>query len=1315
MPKSHNNQELFSNYYLEERLPERNTWQEPEGLTEAYGEISELYHERKSFLKATKEAQTEEEWIKPILKTLGFKYITQPSESIFNTTKVPDYAFFLNDDNKRKAYKAAEDNKKNLFNFALAVGDAKRWGRNLNELSPNKQIDEYLRITDSRWGILTNGRLWRIYHLDSSYRLDTYYEVDLVDLIESEDQEKFKYFYLFFRPRSFVEDGFLSEVYDRSEDFTASVSEDLKENAFDALRELCQGFLSGNPELGEEDLGDIYENSLVLLYRLIFLLYAESEEEENLLPMDNETYRKSHSLEALKKKVVEKKKNNESLLSSSHRYWGWLKELFSFIDKGEETLGVYEYNGGLFDSKKHQFLDEKYKIGNKYIGEAIRKVSYSEAEGGFIDYQDLDVRELGAIYEGLLEHKPIVEEEKVKWEEDLSERKETGSYYTPEYIVKYIVENTISPLVKEKREEIEEGLEKQLNGSGGDDIEIDQRKLKEKREEVREKVLDLKVLDPAMGSGHFLVEATEKLANSIASLEEELFPEEQQGGTTQEAERKDSVKELKRQIVERSIYGVDKNPLATELAKLSLWLHTVAKGEPLSFLDHHLRTGNSLIGIDIEEMKAMPSEREQMAGLFTSNLVQDLGRAIGHLSLIEEITSGSRDDVQEKKSEWRDIRSWIEKYKKAANVRLSTSFGNNVNDDEYRAVLQAAANDDIDAVKSEQFFQKAQMIAESRSFFHWELEFPDIFRNREGKELRNSGFDAIVGNPPWVFTRGQNFSKEYKEYFTSYLKSQSVETEERGLNIQTGKVNLYSLFYVKCIALQKYGSNFGFIVPNNLLRSTPYSPIRKYILDNTKIRQIVNLGEGVFEKVTASTVITVLERKKNIHKDKTKIIIGKDSLENNREERTRYLKQSSFEENVNYTFNILLTEKESGLVKKIRRKSSPLGSFCKYMIEGVVGSKERDVFEKKKDETFKKFLDGGDIERYGYDFKDRYLRYHRDKLHRARPKEVFESEAKIIVQRISGGEKPLVATLDRKQHYTYASTNNVILKEDTDVTYEFIVALLNSTLINWYYSINFTNLSNLTVNISKTFLEKIPVPSLNHDENQKIQKSVKNILEIKNKKRGLNLNIEDYLTHYSDGKPLGEICTPVEGLSDTILTRTSSDLNGLMIGGVECKEKGTNLVIQISMRYKPEEEQSQETDRWGYTGTDAIPAMKTSGDENIQELIKEFVPLAINKASGFANFRENATKTISPIKRLEKLTLPKLEDVESVLGKYLEKKEKAEKLEEEIQESNHQIDAIVFDLYDLDEDGVRTVLDSLETPEDEKSDIMYKFRQVSRL
>ncbi len=135
-------------------------------------------------------------------------------------------------------------------------------------------------------------------------------------------------------------------------------------------------------------------------------------------------------------------------------------------------------------------------------------------------------------------------------------------------------------------------------------------------------------------------------------------------------------------------------------------------------------------------------------------------------------------------------------------------------------------------------------------------------------------------------------------------------------------------------------------------------------------------------------------------------------------------------------------------------------------------------------------------------------------------------------------------------------------------------------------------------------------------------------------------------------------------------------------------------------------------DRWGYTETDLIPAMKFTGDEMELALIREFTELAVNEGSGFANFRKKATKTMSILDRLEKLTLPKLSDVESGLKKYLEQKAKAERLEKEIRETDHTIDAIVFDLYGLTEEEVETVLDSLGTEERDKEDILRKFKEL---
>ena len=206
-------------------------------------------------------------------------------------------------------------NTNQFFNTALAVGDAKAWSRNLdrktqdggdpfNNQNPNYQIDSYLRDADKDWGILTNGRQWRLYHRQTSYRLDSFYEVDLAALLsENRDLDAFRYFYNLFRRDAFIPDpsgaAFLDHVLGESQQYTVGVSDDLKNRVYDVLRRLIGGFLDfprngfdrANPPLDE-----IQTNCLILLYRVLFILYAES---RDLLPLDNRDYAMQYSLDHL--------------------------------------------------------------------------------------------------------------------------------------------------------------------------------------------------------------------------------------------------------------------------------------------------------------------------------------------------------------------------------------------------------------------------------------------------------------------------------------------------------------------------------------------------------------------------------------------------------------------------------------------------------------------------------------------------------------------------------------------------------------------------------------------------------------------------------------------------------------------------------------------------------------------------------------------------------------------------------------------------------------------------------------------------------
>ncbi len=832
---NYRNSKLFSHAFLEEHLPNLSEWQILENELKAA--IEKLYSLFQQALPATSEASLEEELIRPILAdVLGFSYLVQPSAAVFKTHRQPDYALFASEEEKQGA--KAFDGDKRLFESALAVADAKAWDVDLDAVGPASQMHDYVLISGLRWGILTNGRRWRLTHRDTVHELDTFFEIDLEELLKANDPASLKYFLLFFHAKSFQPGGFLDRVLTQSVEYAQRVGAELKENVYEALRCLCQGFLGGNAELSPEELSTIHQNALIVLYRILFLLYAESEPERELLPLSNAEYKEQIGLCAVKRKVSDK----SDWLKEKHALWTELRDLFRLINQGSETLGICAYNGGLFDPQLHPQL-EHWQIGDRYLAEAVKLLACTDVEGrrGFLDYSALDVRELGSIYEGLLEHKLIRQDGELVWEKDRSQRKKTGSYYTPEYIVQYIVEQTIGPLIDEIQSGLKTDLDKlneKILRARGENRTLLERQRDSLFKKARERVLDLKTLDPAMGSGHFLVSACDYIARRIAELEAELAGEE-----TEEA-----VQALKRTVAERCLYGVDLNPLATELAKLSLWLHTVAKGKPLSFLDYHLRTGNSLIGARVKDLERPPSGKAHEIGLWESRLVQDLAKAIGYLNFIKTSASASRSDIEEKKQRWKLVNAWIGKYKQAADVWLSSHFGNTVSDGDFQRVLQAAASAKMDEVTGAPTFRKAREVAAEKRFFHWELEFPDVFFDKYGRKLENPGFDAVIGNPPYVDSENMVKSMpEERDFIATTFDAAS------------GNWDLYVPFWELAAKIKNNYGRASLITPNKWLSIGYGRALRKLVA-----AQVYEIGDftrcEVFEDAGIFPIVTFVRK-----------------------------------------------------------------------------------------------------------------------------------------------------------------------------------------------------------------------------------------------------------------------------------------------------------------------------------------------------------------------------------------------------------------------------------------------------------------------
>nr|WP_228021212.1 type I restriction endonuclease [Microcystis sp. LEGE 08355] len=287
------NKPLFSQHYLEHRLPDSPEWQED--VSVAFSRLESLYQQKKAILPTLNEAQTEAELIQPILEILGFSYIPQVSSRGKGRSERPDYALFATENDRYQAY-ALQNNERAFYSQVLAIAEAKYWQRSLSDVSkndqrdiwknsnPSFQITNYLTGTGVDWGILTNGREWRLYYRQASSTATEFYPVDLMELLEGGDRQKFRYFWLFFRQEAFIKDihgqNFLERIREGSTTYATRVGNELKELVFDRIfPDISKGFVSLNTDI-QPDL--LYEASLSLLYKLLFLLYAEA---RDLLPV----------------------------------------------------------------------------------------------------------------------------------------------------------------------------------------------------------------------------------------------------------------------------------------------------------------------------------------------------------------------------------------------------------------------------------------------------------------------------------------------------------------------------------------------------------------------------------------------------------------------------------------------------------------------------------------------------------------------------------------------------------------------------------------------------------------------------------------------------------------------------------------------------------------------------------------------------------------------------------------------------------------------------------------------------------------------
>ena len=1369
------NRDLFSNHYLNDHLRQTESWKDvtQDEVRGVYDEIQELWNEKKDRVVDYNEAQLERNFIRPIFDILGIPF--EIEETVMRNARRPDYGFFPS----VKAADAAFD-RNNFYEEAIAVADAKRWGRKLDSRgeekrdfeNPSYQIHAYLQDTPPQWAVLTNGKKWRLYHGPTSHRLDSYYEIDLPEILQYAEEggnlQDFKEFYLFFRQEAFLSDQsgdcFLDDVYAESSVFAEAIGEDLQNNIYEAIRVLAEGFLDTNDNLGEDDLGLIHDSSLIYLYRLIFILYAESEGRD-LLPTDNDVYRESYSLNDLKQRVAENRDETQQHYQTwQMKLWDRLEELFVLINQGsrgkeipKDQLYIPAYNGGLFrtdpepdDSPEARFL-AAHQVDDAHLAEVIDLLTRREADEGdgqvFVDYSSLDERHLGSIYEGLLEYKldvakaPLtvesgeyssaengdvvaVEKGEVYLRTDAGERKATGSFYTPEYVVEYIVDETLSPLVGDIREDLlgQDPFDKEGGGQFAEDF--------------ADRVFDLKILDPAMGSGHFLVNAVDYLAREIIDAQERQDKQAVEAGDeehisdpmTEEGELRD-INWARRKVAQRCLYGVDLNPLATELAKVSLWLRTLAAEQPLAFLDHHLKTGNSLVGSEIEEILEENGNESDSGQLtlqqsFAHTRQQALEHVMDRFQDLLSIDNETLEDVKKMEQMYEEVRddSLYQHLIAIANVHTADEFGLDIPGDAAKRMAGALRNDSWEEIEGQGWFQSAQSMAKNENFFHWGLEFPVVFYGEDGIRKEGGGFDAVIGNPPYVRQEQLSASKQFFEINYGCYDSAA---------------DLYVYFLEKGQQILRKDATMGYIVSNKFVHADYGEEIRESLSKETQLRRIVDFNSlPVFSRgVSAYPAIVLADKAEPSDTNLVEMAVMEhldfEDLRPEVENRSYEVPQKSLGGG---SWN-LQREEVRKLLSKIHENSDPLSAHLEVPLyrgiltglnEAFILSKEEKEDLDYEGEHIKPLLKGKDVHRFEVDYNDRYLlripsgwtkgesgirdeeeawewfstqfpslsnhladfetkaksRHDRGEFWwELRPCDYYDSfeGEKIVYPVISKGPN---FALDREGYYINDKLYTIPGERLA------LLGILNSNLIHFWLQAELSGLRGGYQEFRATHVEEVPI-SDDISKSGEIQTLVKDATNLRQQLEQLNLNLPSYLGNYEDGPVLPDIGL-FQPMSSSILNATTEDYEKLQLENVRTKRDGNDVSIEATARYKPQDEDTHETDTWGYTETDYQDAFQlTDLTDEEAALVEAFVPVAVEEEIG--GFRDNATQTCSLIDRLKDIELPDIDDVQDDLERYIETKERADKLKANIKKTDQLIDDIVYDLYNLTDEEIKIV------------------------
>lgn len=746
------------------------------------------------------------------------------------------------------------------------------------------------------WAVITNGKVWRLLRDSTAVALSSYLDIDLDAVLEARDTEAFAGVYRVLHasraaridahdPSTCLWEQWRKELEQGGE----RVREGLSGNVQQALRVLGCGFLEhpANETLRnairnhELSASGYYNELLRLVYRCIFLFVMEERrllhEHDKTNTAGQDAYQRGYSMARLVRAALTTPK-------AGRRYddlWQAVRIVFAALgcDGGEPRLALPAL-GGLFEPEQCPHLDAA-TISNKTLLAAMRLLRWSPGTMRSkllpIDYRNMDSEELGSVYEELLELTPQVnlEEKRFFFTADLEEqgrrgrttdgnrRKATGAYYTPPCLVELIVNSALTPLIEIRRRQAEPG-------------------------HAVQKLLSLRIIDPACGSGHFLLSAARHLARAVAEAMNPAEPERM-------------LPKAMHEVVANCIYGVDINPMGIELVRMNLWLEGYLPNKPLSFLDHHLVCGNSLLGlidmalldkgIPMEAYTALPGDDKDVCKKLAKanrNTLKEMGKRPDLLPgfsmdsaavFVHPVDADAPTEVKRQREAYLQAVKAMQEtpLALAANAFVGAFIMPKVDMDvPVTSTLQDISNGAMTSVSPAVL--RADMACRYSRVMHWPLLFPE--------EMQAGGFDCVLGNPPWEKNKLQEqewFANRYpaiakaagakrREYIHLLEQGKLSDTlagrepqEPNAADIALyrqfsaaqhmaratsqfftcpsarfplagkGDVNLYALFAETCCHLCKPDGHVGILVPSGIATDAGTSEFFGSLVDNQRL------------------------------------------------------------------------------------------------------------------------------------------------------------------------------------------------------------------------------------------------------------------------------------------------------------------------------------------------------------------------------------------------------------------------------------------------------------------------------------------------